>query len=164
MWDGGDFWLKKKKKKSGAFARCWVSASTVHIRSFGVAGRQPTCVKLSLIQKAIVEYVSVGRSADRKTRRWRDKNDGPGRLSLNSIKSPMNIPSLSCCRVVIRMTVLCVSSSSLFLLLDFLPNSSFPKWSRVQRMSLCKCLTPALWRAVQAAALSPLCCSKCSLY
>lgn len=161
MCDGGDFWLKKKKE---AFSRCWVSASTVHIGSFGVAGRQPTCVELSLTRKATVKYISVDCSADRKTRGWRDKDDGPGRLSLNSIKSPMNIPSLSCCRIVVKMTVLCVSSSSLFLLFNFLPNSSFPKWLRVQRMSLCKCLTPALWRAVQAAALSPLCCSKCSLY
>lgn len=117
--------------KMGPSARCWLSASTVHIGSFGFAGRQPTCVELSLIRKAIVEYISVGCSADRKTRGWWDKNDGPGRLSLNSIKSPMNIPSLSCCRHVVRMTVLCVSSSSLFLLLNFLPNSSLPSFSQM---------------------------------
>lgn len=101
------------------------------------------------------------RDARTETKRWaRPIKLSPQRKKLNEHRS------LSCRCGIIRLTVLCVSpsslassssTSSLILLLS-------PEWSRVQRMSFCKCLTRRLWSAVQAAALSVLCCSKCWLY
>lgn len=105
-------------------------------------------------------HVCAGRCKDKEMKRW----TWPIELSLS--EKVNEHPSLSRRSGIISLTVLCVSpsslassssTSSLILLLS-------PEWSRVQRMPFCKCLTRRLWSAVQAAALSVLCCSKCSPY
>ena len=132
-----------------AFTRRWVSASTVRVRSFGATGHQMTCVELSLIWTHICGLL----------RSQEDTRTGGMRRWTQKIKRKLNESGR---RAFPPFHVAAVSSGWQFCVFGFpfssssssaspLPSSSsasslillsrYFEWSRVQRMSFCKCLT-----------------------
>lgn len=108
-----------------------------------------TCDELPLIEKALEERMSVGCSADRKTPGWRDERTG-----CEQIKAKLN--ESGCWRLHVPFMLLRYHQVDSFVCLASSASSSLPsssstsslillsryfKWSWVQRMSLCKCLT-----------------------
>lgn len=151
---GDRYWLER-----GLY---WLLSQRLHclhqvIWSSGTPADLPWII-VNLKSNSRAKFQWAGKRTDGGMKRWTLQiKPNPSK------KNSMNVPSLSCRSSIIRLTVLCVSpsclassssTSSLILLLS-------PEWSRVQRMSFCKCLTRRLWSGVQAAALSVLCCSKC---